>query len=91
MQIVVVTAIAEAIIFYVLSRTVFKGLLIYFFGTDDIAGISVAEAGVALLLVLAGTIISLIGVIVPKNMLRPLEMALGAVDGMTRHPQKLRR
>ena len=80
MKIVIACAAAEAIIFYVLSRTVFRGLLFFFFGTDDIAHIGLGEVGVALVVMLIGTIVSLIAALLPQQMIRPLEIIMGWVN-----------
>lgn len=80
MQIVIACAAAEAIIFYVLSITLFRGLLIFFFGTDDIAHIGLGEVGVALVVMLIGTIVSLIAALLPQQMIRPLEIVMGWVN-----------
>ncbi len=80
MQIVVITALAEAVIFYALNRTIFRGFMLYFFGTDDIAHISASEAGLALVLLLLGTLMSLLGLILPKNLWRAIELIVGSID-----------
>lgn len=93
MQIIVACAIAEAIIFYVLSRTVFRGLLMVFFGTDQVAHIGLAEAGLAMITMLIGTVLSLVTVILPQQVIRPLEIILGALNrvttGMLELPQEM--
>ncbi|MBR6390098.1 MAG: HAMP domain-containing histidine kinase [Lachnospiraceae bacterium] len=83
MQIIVACAVAEAIIFYVLSRTVFRWLMIFFFGTDSVAHIGLAQAGAAVIVMLFGTILSLISSIIPQQVIRPIELILGAVNRVT--------
>lgn len=83
MQIVIACAAAEAIIFYVLSRTVFRALLFFFFGTDNIAHIGLGEAGIALIFMLIGTVISLIATLLPQQMIRPLEILMAGVNRFT--------
>ncbi|MBQ9334008.1 MAG: HAMP domain-containing histidine kinase [Lachnospiraceae bacterium] len=83
MQIVVACAAAEAIIFYVLSKTVIRGLMLFFFDTDKVANISMAQAGVAVIVVLLGTILSLISIILPQQVIRPMEIIVGAVNRLT--------
>ena len=83
MQIIVACAVAEAIIFYVLSRTVFRWLMIFFFGTDSVAHIGLAQAGATVVVMLFGTILSLISSIIPQQVIRPIELILGAVNRVT--------
>ena len=83
MQIIVACAAAEAIIFYALSRTVFRWLMLFFFGTDSVANIGLARAGAAVVVMLLGTILGLIAGLIPQQIIRPLEVILGGMNRIT--------
>ncbi len=83
MQIVVVCAAAEAIIFYVLSKTLFKWVLVICFDTDDIAHISLGKASLALGALLVSSLISLVGFVLPKNIAGSMEAMLRGVNNFT--------
>ncbi|MBO4899150.1 MAG: HAMP domain-containing histidine kinase [Lachnospiraceae bacterium] len=78
--IVVATAVAEALIFYVLEHTLFKALMNAFFHTDNIADIGLAQMGVVALSILAGSILGFVKAIIPQQMIRSLDLMLSAVN-----------
>lgn len=78
--IVVATAMAEAYIFDVLEKTLFRVLMNAFFHTDSIADIGLARMGMVAMSILAGAILGFIKAVIPEQMIRTLDLMLTAVN-----------
>ena len=83
LQITVITAIVETVIFWAVERTVIVGLLNFFFGTSDVAEIGFARLAAALVTMLAGAVLGVIGSFLPNQGFETVNVAVRMFNRLT--------